>query len=154
MSEVQQSMVLASRSRRLAATAIDAVLVPSLSLLLVMATGVVEDAEDYADAWWVMHVLLLAIASYLLLNGVTLWRSQQTLGKRIMGIKVVDTLGSPAAWWRLIVLRAPFFALMFLVVVPPVALLPLIDHLCLFGKKRRCLHDRIAGTLVVQAGAR
>ncbi len=147
-------MVLASRSRRLAATAIDAVLVPSLSLLLVMATGVVEDAEDYADAWWVMHVLLLAIASYLLLNGVTLWRSQQTLGKRIMGIKVVDTLGSPAAWWRLIVLRAPFFALMFLVVVPPVALLPLIDHLCLFGKKRRCLHDRIAGTLVVQAGAR
>ncbi|MGA0839915.1 MAG: RDD family protein [Pseudomonadales bacterium] len=154
MNEVQQSMVLASRSRRLAATAIDAVLVPSLSLLLVMATGVVEDAEDYADAWWVMHVLLLAIASYLLLNGVTLWRSQQTLGKRIMGIKVVDTLGSPAAWWRLIVLRAPFFALMFLVVVPPVALLPLIDHLCLFGKKRRCLHDRIAGTLVVQAGAR
>jgi uncharacterized RDD family membrane protein YckC len=154
MNEVQQSMVLASRSRRLAATAIDAVLVPSLSLLLVMATGVVEDAEDYADAWWVMHVLLLAIASYLLLNGVTLWRSQQTLGKRIMRIKVVDTLGSPAAWWRLIVLRAPFFALMFLVVVPPVALLPLIDHLCLFGKKRRCLHDRIAGTLVVQAGAR
>jgi uncharacterized RDD family membrane protein YckC len=43
---------------------------------------------------------------------------------------------------------------MFLIVVPPVALLPLVDHLCIFGKKRRCLHDRVAGTCVVRIGAR
>ena len=153
MSEVQQSMVLASRGRRLVATAIDAVLVPSLSLLLVMATGVVEDAEDYADFWWITHVLLLAVTSYILLNGYSLWRTQQTLGKRILGIAMVDAAGGPVAWWRLILLRAPFFALMFLIVVPPVALLPLVDHLCIFGKKRRCLHDRVAGTCVVRIGA-
>jgi uncharacterized RDD family membrane protein YckC len=154
MSEVEQSMVLAPRGRRLVATAIDAVLVPSLSLLLVAATGVVEDAEDYADLWWIAHVLLLAVTSYILLNGYTLWRSQQTLGKRIMGIAMVDAVGAPVAWWRLILLRAPFFALMFLILVPPIALLPLVDHLCIFGKKRRCLHDRVAGTYVVRASAR
>ncbi len=144
------ALPLASRGRRLAATAIDAVLVPSLTLVLVMVTGVVEDAEDYADSWWIVHVLLLAIGSYLLLNGYTLWRSQQTLGKRAMGIAMVTTAGSPAAWWRLILIRAPFFAFLFLLVVPPLTLIPLIDHALVFGKRRRCLHDRLAATEVVR----
>lgn len=141
---------LASRGRRLLAISIDAILVPSLTILLVMLTGVVEDAEDYADNWWVFHVLLLAIGSYLLLNGYSLWRTQQTLGKRAVGIAMVATGGSTVAWWRLILIRAPFFALMFLIVVPPLTLLPLIDHLFIFGKRRRCLHDRLAGTNVVR----
>jgi uncharacterized RDD family membrane protein YckC len=153
MSRPEYPLPLASRGRRLVATAIDAVLVPSLTLLLVMVTGVVEHAEDYADLWWSVHVLLLAIGSYLALNGYGLWRSGLTLGKRVMGIAMVDTQGLPVAWWRLVVIRAPFFALMFLIVVPPIALLPLIDHLCVFGKQRRCLHDRLAGTTVVRLGS-
>jgi uncharacterized RDD family membrane protein YckC len=153
MSREELSLPLASRRRRLVATAIDAVLVPSLTLLLVMVTGVVEDAEDYADYWWILHVLLLAIASYLLLNGYGLWRSQQTIGKRALGIAMVSAAGTPVAWWRLVLLRAPFFALGFLVVVPPLAWIPLVDHLLIFGSQRRCLHDRIAGTHVVRLGS-
>lgn len=148
------ALPLASRRRRLAATAIDAVLVPSLTILLVMVTGVVEDAEDYADAWWILHVLLLAILSYLLLNGLALWRSQQTLGKRALGIAMVNPSGEPVAWWRLIVIRAPFFALMYLVVVPPLTLIPLLDHALAIGKRRRCLHDRLAGTEVIRLSSR
>lgn len=150
MSDADHSLPLASRLRRLVATSIDAVLVPSLTIVLVMLTGVVEDAEDYVDNWWILHVLLLAILSYLLLNGYSLWRTQQTLGKRAMGIALVATAGSAAPWWRLILVRAPFFALMFLLLVPPLTLLPLIDHLCIFGKRRRCLHDWLAGTDVVR----
>ena len=53
--------VLAGRATRLLATGVDAVLVPCLTLVLVMMTGVVEDAEDYLHAWWILHVFLLHV---------------------------------------------------------------------------------------------
>ena len=149
---------LAGRGRRLAATAIDMVLVPALTILLIMVTDVVEDAEDYVDNTWMLWVLLLAIASYLLLNGYTLWRGGQTLGKRLLGIAVIRAPRDgglageqhPAALWKLILLRAWFFPLLVLIIVPPYALLPLLDHLFIFGKRRRCLHDWICATMVVR----
>ena len=95
---MEQPAPLASRGRRLLATTIDAILVPSLTILLVMLTDIVEDAADYADNAWIMHVLLLAIASYLLLNGYTLWRTQQTLGKKIMGIAMAMGGVSLVVW--------------------------------------------------------
>jgi uncharacterized RDD family membrane protein YckC len=134
--------------------------VPALTILLVMITGVVEDAEDYADRWWMLQVLLLAVLSYLLLNGYGLWRRGQTLGKRLLGIAIVPARSTggagwssdPAPLWKLICLRAPFFPLLFLVIVPWVALLPLIDQLLIFGRQRRCLHDYLSGTVVVRTG--
>ena len=155
-------IVLAGRLRRLVATSVDAVLVPSLTLFLVMVAGVVEDAEDYIDNWWALWVLLLAITSYLILNGYGLWRRGQTLGKMLMGIAIVraDTVFNPQAGnspeplltplWKLICIRALFFPLMFAVVIPPYALLPIIDQLFVFGRRRRCLHDLAAGTVVVR----
>ncbi len=149
---------LASRWRRLLATGIDALLVPTLSLVLVMATGVVEDAEDYADNWWMLHVLLLAITSYLLLNGLTLWRSGQTLGKLMLGIAIAragadtdDARGYvPAPLWKLVLIRAWAFPLLFVGLVPWFAPLPLLDQLFIFGRRRRCLHDWLCGTQVVR----
>ena len=132
------------------------VLVPSLTILLIMVTDVVEDAEDYADNIWMLWVLLLAIASYLLLNGYTLRRRGQTLGKRLLGIAVVAARDephgalTPAPLWKLIFLRAWFFPLLVLLIVPPYALIPLLDHLFIFSKRRRCLHDWICATMVVR----
>ena len=136
------------RWRRLCATAIDDVLVPLLSLFLVMFFGVVEHAEDYQDNWWMLHVLLLAIVAYLLLNGLTLWRSGQTLGKKVMRIRVADADPSHAVtgFWKLILARAWFFPLLFAPlflgpVFPWLILLPVLDQLFIFGKTQRCLHD-------------
>jgi uncharacterized RDD family membrane protein YckC len=151
-------LVLAARSRRLVATVIDAVLVPSLTLLLVLITGVVEDAEDFVDYGWIARVLLLAVLSYLLLNGYGLWRSGQTLGKHVMGVAIVPAVevaegrygNAPAPLWRLICVRALFFPMLFLSVVPWIAALPIIDQLLIFGRHRRCLHDFISGTVVVR----
>ena len=149
---------LAGRFRRLAATLIDAILVPSLTLVLVMIAGVVEDAEDYTDSWWLLWVFLLAVASYLILNGYGLWRRGQTLGKMALGIAIVNAGGeadggddlTPAPLWKLICVRALFFPLLFVVVVPWFTVLPLVDQLFIFGKRRRCLHDLVAGTVVVR----
>jgi len=153
---------LASRWCRLFATAIDAVLVPGLTLFLVMLTGVVEHAEDFVDRWWVFHVLLLGIASYLLLNGYLLWHRGQTLGKALLGIAVVRAPAYltglpdgtfefvPATFWKLVCIRALFFPLLFVGIVPYFTILPLLDQLFIFGRQRRCLHDWISGTLVVR----
>lgn len=149
---------LAGRFRRLAATLVDAILVPSLTLLLVMIAGVVEDAEDYTDNWWILWVFLLAVASYLILNGYPLWQRGQTLGKMLLGIAILPADASysgqgsytPAALWKLICVRALFFPLLFVVVVPWLMLVPIIDQLIIFGKRRRCLHDLVAQTIVVR----
>jgi uncharacterized RDD family membrane protein YckC len=155
-----EGVPLAGRLRRLGATFIDAVLVPSLTLFLVMVTGVVEHAEDFVDDWWMLQVLVLAIVSYLVLNGYGLWQHGQTRGKRIMGIAIVSArpasgdLAQPqaATLWKLICLRALFFPLLFVVILPVAAILPGLDQLLIFGRRRRCLHDLVAGTIVVKVG--
>ena len=146
--------ILAGRWQRLGATAVDAVLVPGLTIVLVMAFEVMEDPEDFTSTWWMWWVLALAVASYLVLNGYGLARTGQTLGKRLFGIAVVkaDAL-EPASFWKLICVRAPFFPLLFVVIYPPLMVLPLLDLLPIFGKARRCLHDRVAGTRVVRVTA-
>ena len=145
--------LLAGRFKRLLATGVDAILVPSLTIFLVMITGVMEHAEDYTDNWWMLHIFLLAVLSYLILNGYTLWQRGQTLGKMLFGIAIVDwqvgQMGS-APLWKLICIRALFFPILFTVVVPWLALLPLIDQLFIFGKQRRCFHDLVASTTVIK----
>lgn len=153
-----EGLQLAGRFRRLVATALDALFVPLLTIVLVMIAGVLEDAEDYRDSAWMLWVLILAIASYLMLNGYGLWRRGQTLGKMIMGIAIVAAPpidDSPdanqlAPLWKLICIRALFFPLLFVVIVPQLAVLPILDQLFIFGKQRRCLHDLAAGTIVVR----
>lgn len=158
---VSDGLPLAGRGRRLAATLLDAIFVPLLTIVLVMITGVVEDAEDYRDNWWMLWVLLLAILSYLILNGYGLQRQGQTLGKKIMGIAIVAdapldggrNARVAAPLWKLILVRALFFPMLFVGLLPPFTILPLIDQLLIFGKRRRCLHDLLSGTAVVRLAA-
>ena len=155
-----QGAPLAGRQRRLIATLIDSLPVLGLTIFVVMITDVMEDAEDYIDNWWILWVFLQAVACYLLLNGYTLWRYGQTLGKRIMGIAIVSSKHmegeealfepQPAPLWRLLLLRAPFFPVLFVAILPPLAPLPVFDLLFIFGRRRRCLHDWVSGTVVVR----
>jgi len=145
-----QPLVERLAGRRLVATLIDMLLVPALAVLLIMITGVVEHAEDYRNAMWMVYVFLLAVLSYLILNGYWLYTRGQTVGKRVMGIAIVDAAsGERAAFWRLIGVRALFFPLLFVVVSPVLAVLPIVDQAFVFRKSRRCVHDLAAGTSVV-----
>ncbi|MBT7335797.1 MAG: hypothetical protein HN856_15565 [Gammaproteobacteria bacterium] len=152
---MNDGLYLASRRRRLAATAVDAICVPTLTLLLVLMTGILEDAQDYVSNLWMVQLLGLAIASYLLLNGYGLWHRGQTLGKRAFGIAIVSQSTNvagqgPAPFWKLVCVRALFFPLMFTLVVPTILILPLLDLVLIFFPARRCLHDFVAGTRVVR----
>ena len=167
---MSDQLPLAGRFRRLVATAFDVTVVPSLSFVLVMASDVMEDAEDYANVdLMIVWVILLAVLSYLILNGYTLWRRGQTLGKLIMGIAIVPAAASgagggepndytPAPLWKLICVRALFFPLLYLLLTPLLffgatvwpALIPIIDQVLIFGGRRRCIHDLVSGTIVVR----
>ena len=73
-------------------------------------------------------------------------RNGQSIGKKLLGIKVIRTSGAPVTLGRLFWLRnvvnnvisiVPFYAF--------------LDLLFIFGESRQCLHDRIADTMVVKA---
>ena len=87
-------------------------------------------------------------ASWLLLNGLFLASSAQTIGKKALGIQVVNVSdGEPASFLRLVLWR--FLPMALVAQVPYVGYLALVDPMVIFRRDRRCLHDHLAGTRVV-----
>ena len=147
---------LASRSRRLSATLLDLCLVFCFALVLLLVTGWLEDAEDFARGGSSLTIPLLGIMSFLILNGWLLWNYSQTIGKRITGIRIVtqtvisdpdDEVGT-VPFWKLLI-RSVFFLLIF-ASFSLFFILVLVDHLWIFGKKKQCLHDLILRTSIIR----
>lgn len=143
----------ADRFIRLAAAILDGIIVACmvyLPLIVVMAgAGQLEDPPTEQND------LVLALGAALMLAGGIAWiwltilfvaRNGQTIAKKIVGIKVVRSDGSPASLGRIFWLRNVVNGL--LGIIP---LYGLIDHLFIFGMQRQCLHDKIADTIVVKA---
>jgi uncharacterized RDD family membrane protein YckC len=146
---------LAGRGRRFVATLIDAALVPVVAILLMLVTGVLEHAQDWSEsAMPFARMFGLGLASYVLLNLWLLLVRGQTLGKTIMGIMIVTAkTGAKAPLWRLF-FRGLFFPTLYLIVlIPFIALIPVIDQVLIFRKDRRCIHDWACGTAVVRREA-
>lgn len=77
-------------------------------------------------------------------------RNGQTLGKKLVGIKVVRADGSRATLGRIFWLRNVVIGL--ITSIPYIGtLMWLVDHLLIFRASRLCLHDQIADTIVVDA---
>ena len=139
----------AGRGRRLAAAAIDFLVVGLAGLVLVIVTGAFEDAEDYAGNV-LSRIVIFGFVTYFLVNGLSLWRRSQTVGKALLGLVVVGAgTETRAPLWRLVV-RAPFFMALYGVFLGWPVLIALVDQAFIFGAKRRCLHDLICGTEVVR----
>jgi uncharacterized RDD family membrane protein YckC len=87
---------------------------------------------------------------FLVLHGYTLHTRGQTLGKVLLRMQIVTRIGlrvSPLP--RLFALR---YLPMSLAVTIPIfgQFLALIDVLFIFGAEKRCLHDVMAGTIVIR----
>jgi uncharacterized RDD family membrane protein YckC len=92
-------------------------------------------------------VYLIILAS----NLVLLYRGGQTIGKFLLSIKIVKTDGSRAGLTRIILLRVILFSFVTLIPFIGQLIYYLIDPLFIFQDSRRCLHDLVAGTIVVKA---
>lgn len=141
---------LASRSDRLIAALIDGVILMALVLPVNYSLGIFDQIRLGQDLDFMMGLASLGVGftAYVLVNGYLLATSGQTVGKRLMKIRIVGVDGQPLSFARILLARQ----------LPQnlVSLLPgggggliLIDILFIFSKDRRCVHDRIAGSKVV-----
>ena len=140
--------------QRLAATGLDWSLITVVTLLVILATGVLEHAEDYANVGQTaVNAALCGLPAYLILNGWLLWTRGQTAGKAAMSLMIVDhQTGNCASLWKLLFVRAliPVVVIAVGFIWELLWLLVLIDFCFIFRKDQRCLHDWIAGTRVVK----
>ena len=146
---------LAGRGTRLAASILDglfylAFMLPGILVMLLGMEnpGAANGMEAFAGAgglliaagfivWAIITVRLVAD------NG---W----TLGKRACSIRVVRSDGSDASLGRIFFHRNVIINLLGMIPLAG-AFISIGNILFIFGEARRCLHDRIADTIVVQA---
>lgn len=141
----------ASRLARLFASLADAVIGFVVMFPIQLWAGVydgfpaLKPQEFPKSLFWIIGSVLFWIA----LHGPFLAKNAQTIGKKLMGLQIVmaDT-GKPASFERLVFWR--FLPMMLVPQIPYVGMfLILADLLSIFRTDRRCLHDHIAGTRVI-----
>jgi uncharacterized RDD family membrane protein YckC len=144
---------LASLGERLAAALIDTLIMFVVVFIpIVMFYGgweafVAADTEEsYAST---VATTGFSYFMYIVVHGYLLAKSGQSIGKKIVDIKIVRTDGNRASFGRLVGIRALFENALFLVPVVDMWL-STIDVLCIFKSSRKCLHDTVADTIVVR----
>jgi uncharacterized RDD family membrane protein YckC len=152
----------ATRLSRLGAVILDGLiftipLIPSYVAAISVMARTRMNAYNYVAAWSAMasagilfYVALLIDLALIVVTTVLVYRNAQTIGKKLVGIKVARTDGSRASLARIFWLRylinslltaVPFFGTFYF----------LIDSLLISGEQRRCCHDYIADTIVIRA---
>lgn len=135
----------ASRGQRLGAALLDGVIVGVGAALV----GIGAAAASKSGGGTVAVVIgILIILGIFVVNCVLLHQNAQTIGKKVLGIKIVRTNGDRIGLGRIIGMRIIPIGL--LGAIPYLGgLISLADSLVIFGTERRCLHDMIADTIVI-----
>lgn len=143
---------LASRGLRLGGAIIDGIISSAVMFPLMYVTGFWQSAMAGAVNFGAQISLSAAgIFVFLVLNGYLLSKRGQTIGKRLVGTRIVSfTDGQILPLGRIFALRyLPVWIVALIPFIGNVVLL--VDILFIFRDDRRCLHDLIAGTKVVNA---
>ena len=145
---------LAARWPRLGAAIIDGLFV-----------GIIMGPVLYLSGYWskamagtttFVDQLMLApigIVAFLVLHGYLLHTSGQTVGKRLVGMRIVSVEDNRILpLWKVLVLR--FLPVSVASQIPVVGQLAgIVDAVFIFRADQRCVHDLIAGTKVVKDSA-
>jgi uncharacterized RDD family membrane protein YckC len=149
----QEAFEQAERGTRFGAAIVDGLIGILVFVPVIFSMGVTELATANLGAALLSGAgflsLIMAIAASVYTIHLVI-RNGQTIGKKLLGIKVVRSDGSRASLGRIFWLRNVVNALPG--VIPFVGnIYVLVDHLFIFGEKRQCLHDKIADTIVIRA---
>lgn len=137
---------LAERGDRLKAVLLDALIymLALIPMFIAMATG---SATGMGIMGGISMLAALGIGIY---NLILFHRQGQTLGKRIMAVKVIRSNGDRCSLARFIFMRS--FLTGLLGAIPFIGFfVSIADPLLIFRESRQCLHDTIADTIVVKA---
>jgi uncharacterized RDD family membrane protein YckC len=147
----QRGIVLADRGARLGATILDSLIFMGMVYVPMFFAAFTAEAATSGES---PATVLLGAGSLAIVGfGIWCWlniryvlRNGQSIGKKLLGIKVVRADGTPVSLGRIFWLRNALNAL-----ISIVPLYGLIDVLFIFGASNQCLHDKIADTIVVKA---
>ena len=135
----------ASRGQRLGAALLDGVIVGVGAMLAGIGAAAASKGDGGAIAVTVGALIILGV---FVVNCVLLHQNAQTIGKKVLGIKIVRSNGDRIGLGRIIGMRIIPIGL--LGAIPYLGgLISLADSLVIFGAERRCLHDMIADTIVI-----
>jgi uncharacterized RDD family membrane protein YckC len=166
--EVEQ--VLASRGSRLGAAIIDIIVMISPVLLAFLYSVMTNDVdwtafdnanelseeqvgESFGQALGLIGTvgMVAGFIILLIINLILLHRYAQTVGKRLLGIKIVRTDGSRIGLRRIVFMR--IMPIQLAGSIPYMSFgigISLVNVLLIFTPSRRCTHDLIADTKVVK----
>jgi uncharacterized RDD family membrane protein YckC len=149
----QGEHVLAGRGIRLAAVLIDGAILIGLFWVIGQFSPLNIFGTEMAQAGLAarLGVQVLSLALFAAINGWLLARSGQTIGKMLLGIRIVRGDGSAATLPRLLALRYGVGYLAAALGTALMLIFSLVDALMILRADRRCLHDLIADTIVIKA---
>lgn len=139
----------ASRMKRFSGAMIDGIVgivvtVTGFVLCHVMGLPLAENPEQVNPKALVVLLTLPAVLGICQMFMVASWG--QTIGKFCVASKIVNAKGNPPGFFQGVFLRMFVVGLM-----GAIPFFSLLDVLWIFGEDRRCLHDLIAGTYVIDA---
>ncbi|MES2824225.1 MAG: RDD family protein [Pseudomonadota bacterium] len=150
-SALSENQVPASRWQRGLAASVDMLIIMIIIIPIMYLTGMFDEAAKGVSPSTAFNLLIEAfyLGVFAFLNGKLLVKTGQTIGKRIIGIKIVDLNGQVPTLKQHLLKR---YAVYFLPGQIPVVgyIFPIINLLFIFGEEKRCIHDYVAGTRVVQ----
>lgn len=125
-------------------------LVVVLSGIGVLAEGNFESKENTVLLGTIVAIYGLYALILMIVNMVMFYPTGQTIGTRVLQIRIASRNGQRADLARIVFLRVLPMSLVRQ--IPYIGLLiSLSDPLFIFQASRRCLHDLIADTVVMQA---
>ncbi len=144
---------LAGRGERLLAVIVDTLVYLPSTVLFILATDGLDEPEGPGPG----AVLAFAAATLiglgvLIVQLLMLHKNGWTVGKRALKIRIVRRDGSRASLGRIFWLRMVVMAVLGAI---PIAgfVISIVDVVMIFRADRRMLHDMVADTKVVRAGA-
>ena len=142
---------LASRMSRFWAVLIDSFIAigTSFALLYFIDFDIIPTSSEGFSPMNSVLLLLYGWGMFLLCHGYLLYKNGQTIGKWVFDISIVKLDDSKIEFTPLLLKR--YLPISLVSNIPVVGVIvTLADGLFIFRKDRRCIHDLIAGTKVVQ----
>lgn len=142
---------LASRWARLGASIIDSIIMMVILLPVMYFTGGFDGIMEGVQPGFVysLGIAVLGIIVFFVINYRYLIASGQTVGKKVLEIKIVDLNGNLPVFQPQLVIR---YAVYMLPGQIPIVgqIFSFINILFIFTAEKRCIHDLVAKTKVVK----
>ena len=144
---------LASRGKRLAAAVVDIFIFFPLVVLVAQPFGLINISDPAKMQDFnldeSLQLFIIGQVLFLLVQGYLLHTQGQTIGKKLLKIRIVSLDDELLGIGQLYFVRYLTFSL--IAQIPIIgAFISMVNVLFIFGQDRRCLHDRLAGTKVIE----